>query len=221
MEKISIHSTYTKVSLYAKLTIGTAAAAAKPQDGAAKADLPAPKAADDGACADGSRTVARSQDGDTFTLSFEARAISVTRSITSETSEDAGGARPSESDRLSSGGRARALMDMLEAIAERRAQGHSGRRHHNPHFPKLADADDLAATMLDHWKREHAERGGSRRGFADELLGRLDKWRAGGSGSVSRVTLEVEEFRAEVSLKVTAGLGEWAGGEPDAPSPAT
>lgn len=216
MEKISIQSTYTKVSLYAKLTVGTGSVP-NPQD-SVKPALPAPKVGDDGACADGSRTVSSSRDGDIFSLSFEARAIQVTRSVTIETADDASGfGTPGESERLSSGGRVEALMDMLDALAERRAQGHSGRRHGHAHYPRLGDADDVAATMLDHWARELAERGGSRRDFADELRGRLDKWKSAGSESVSRVSVEVREFRSEVSLKVSAGLDDWSAEAPEGP----
>lgn len=217
MEKISIQSTSYRISLYAKGTVGVTGNAAKPQNGAGKSALPHadPKSADDGA--GGSKPVARSQDGDTFTFSVEARTIQVARSLTLESSDPAGFGSRAESDRLTSDGKVKALMDLLDQMADHRAQGHARGGHRGPHFPQLGDPEDVATRMLDHWGREHAERGGSRRDFADILRGRLDKWTSGGAESSSRTTMVVREFRAEVSIKVSAGIEAWASGEPETP----
>ena len=217
MDKISITSTYRELSLYAKVTLS--GPNAKTKDGQ---PLPAVKPDDGGTPAgttsgDGSALVARSQDGDTFTLSVEARAIQVSRKITIESSGkgDTCG-KSGESGRMAGDAHANALMDALD-----QASGHSHKHHKRAHghFPQLGDAEDLAARLREHWDREHAQKGGSRGDFADQVRQRLAAWDARkDSSSSSRVTVSYQEFRTEVSVRISASLDAWSGA--DAPGSA-
>ncbi len=206
MEKISIQSSYTQLSLYAKATL-TTGGTPKPQDGQA---VPAIKPDDGGAGGDGSALVARNQDGDTFTLSIEARAIQISRKITIETTNDGEGCgKPSESDRLSSHGQVNSLMDALDMST---GHTHKHQKRHHGHFPQLGDADDLAARLREHWDKEHAEKGGAREDFAEAIRKRLDAWKSKGESSANgRTTVSYEEFRTEVSIRISASLTAWAG----------
>ena len=165
-------------------------------------DRPARAKADDGAVGAGpseaGAPLARSADGDTFTLSVEARVIQVTESVTIESDGDC--ARPGEADRLARHGQVEGLMEALD-----RSHGH-GRRHG---YPRLADAEDVASRIAEDWDREFAARGGSRRDFAEALRQRLDRWRDAGSGA-RRMTLEHSEFHSEVAVRITERLGSWA-----------
>jgi hypothetical protein len=206
MEKLTIRSTYTQVDFYARLSLEGASARAK---GPGAGPLPNPGArtllkADDGAVPGQAPAPAdaRSADGDTFTLSVEARAVQVTESITIET-EDAGAAPDGAC--LPSG-----------------PSGPPGRPHaygRHPGYPRLADPEDVAARIAETWDQEHKARGGSRRDFAAATRARLDHWKSGGQGA-SRIRIEHEEFRSEVAIRLSARLEQWlnAGDPPDGPS---
>lgn len=205
MDKITIRSSYAQAGLYARSAAG---------DSKPSTETPKPSAAP--AAAGGG---ARSADGDTFTLSVHARAIRITSTVTVEAREDAGRrSRPGEAERFSAGGRVEALLEFLDRASDRGVPERPGRRR--AHFPELGDPEDLAARMLDHWAREHAERGCPRGEFAEELRGRLDRWRTGSASVTRTVSIEVVEFRAEVSLKVSAGIDAWAAAEPEGPAAA-
>jgi hypothetical protein len=203
MEKITIRSTYSEVSLYARWTASAAGKAipagdkppANPDDGGAAAKTQSPEKG----------VTARNADGDTFTLSVEARAIQVTETVTVESGsacgKPEGPAGPSRADRLD------ALMEALD-----RKHAHGDRRHR---YPDLIDPDDVADRAAEDWDREFAGRSGSRRDFAGSVRARLDRWASGG-GEARAIRAEHRAFRSEVAVQIGARLETWVGsGEPD------
>jgi hypothetical protein len=212
MEKISIQSTYTQVSLYARLS---GPASARKNGGTENA--PPDQAA--GALAHTADTkggeCARSKDGDTFSLSIEARTLQISQSITIENSGAEEGAnadaaeqskQPTGTDTFKTGGLVNALMDALKTISGKGDK-------HRPHFPGLSGPSDVANALLDQLDKLHAEKGGSKADFAAEIKKRLAGWKQ--AGSSTRVTVEYQEFRSEVRMQLTSGLDAWAQG-PDA-----
>jgi hypothetical protein len=197
MEKLTIRSTYTQVDLYARLSLQ---GPGKAQGAGARLQ------ADDGAAPGKAPAVpdARNADGDTFTLSVEARAVQVTESITIETEGPAGPA--GDAACLPSG-------PSEPSPAPDLPHGH-GRRHHG--YPRLADPEDVAARIAEAWDQEHKARGGSRQAFAAAARARLAHWKAGDHGA-PRMQVEHEEFRSEVAIRIEARLEQWANaGEPEA-----
>lgn len=213
MEKISLQSTYTRVSLYARLS-GPVNAKKAADPGDAPTDQTAGNTAGAVAEADGLKSgeCARSKDGDTFTLSIEARTLQISKTITIETTgsgdgADAAGAagqsqQPGGKDRLT--GMVSSLMDALKTMG-----GKNGKHRH--HFPHLSDPEDVANKILDRLDKDYAEKGGSKTDFAAEIKKKLADWKA--SGSSSRTTVEYQEFRSDVHMQLTSGLDSWAKGE--------
>ena len=226
MEKISIQSTYTQVSLYARLS--GPVSPKKPAAGDAAEGAPAAASASAENAADpGNGEIGRSKDGDTFTLSLEARTLRISESITIESGEGASAARatgsageagksdktgtagkPSEPERLTGSGLVSALMDALETIAETTGQGKPAGADgkHRPHFPRLSDTDDVADQVLSRLDQDHAAKGGSKDDFAAELKKRLGDWKSSAS---AKITVAYQEFRSEVHMKVSAGVDAW------------
>jgi hypothetical protein len=141
---------------------------------------------------------ARSPDGDTFTLSIEARAIQVTEtvSIGTERSEGMAAGAPEAS-------RAGRLEALLAALDRKPGEGH--RRHR---YPGLTDAADVAARAAEDWDREFAGRQVSRGEFAAGIRAGLDCW-AARPDTRSRST-EFRVFRSEVAVEIRARLDRWA-----------
>lgn len=216
MEKFTIRSTYSEVRLYARWTAyappggsGEAKVPARPDDSGNPANAQsAPKAA-----------TARNADGDTFTLSIEARAIQVSESISIE--NRTGGAKPSRAESPGPLSRAEAvarlqegrLQALLEALDRRHDQGE--RRHG---YPRLADAGDVAARAAEEWERDYAERAGSRREFAAGLREKLERWTAGHTDDRD-TGAELRVFRSEVAMRIDARLEDWAAAEDPAGIP--
>jgi hypothetical protein len=190
MEKISIRSAYSEVSLYARWS-ATAPGKPKAGDAGSPAGPANPALPDDGAAA-------RSSDGDTFTLSLEARAIQVSETITIETAGVAG--KPGGATESARPGRLEALMEALG-----RKRGHGDRRCR---YPGLADAADVAARAAEDWDREFAGHKGSRRDFAAGIRAGLDRWAAGGEAARPRAQ-EYRAFRSEVAVEISARLEIW------------
>jgi hypothetical protein len=236
MEKISYTASYTRISLYAQVSSATSAkkaqgANASGTDAAAADGAPLEIGNDKGG------RCQRNKDGDTFTLSIEAESIQVSGSYMVDGS---GGGAPSLEDLMKqqgeagksgdaaakthaldlagtgaadgsddiSGGFVKALLDAMEKMANR---GHHKRGHG---FPQLGDSQDVADKLLRHMREQHAEKGGSKAEFADDIKQRLDAWKP----SSSRMAVEYREFRSEVHMKLTAGLDAWAAGAQD-PAP--
>lgn len=203
MEKFTIRSAYSEVSLYARWTMAPGRSKpadgsnpVRPDDGAAEAKPQSPENA----------VTARNADGDTFTLSIEARAIQVSETVCIGTGS-AGGKTEGALD-AARAGRIGALREALE-----RNPGHGGRRHR---YPELADAADVAARAAEEWDREYARRPGSRRDFAAGIRSGLDRWMAGEGASRPRAE-EYRVFRSEVAVEISARLETWTGSaEPEA-----
>jgi hypothetical protein len=197
MEKISIRQTYTQVSLYARISS---------TEGGKKNGINGSAIPDDGkACAPKGNECGRSKDGDTFTLSIEARTLQVSQTITIETDDAAGGTgRAGEAERIT-GGFVNALLDAMD-----KADGkHRKPRHH---FPELTGPEDVASKVLEQLNRDHAEKGGTRLDFADAVKKRLADWKP----SAGRVSLEYQEFRSQVNMTISGALDAWAAAGPEA-----
>lgn len=231
MEKISYTASYTRISLYAQVSSSTAAK--KPQDAKALAADGAPVEIGN----DKGGHCQRNTDGDTFTLSIEAQSIQISGTYVSDDSGDAAKSledmikrrsgtgnsdEPSHALDLASlgatgdsdashglSGFAKALLDAMEKMAAKK--GHGG---HHRHSPQLGDSQDVADKLLEHLRQRHAEKGGSKAGFADDIKKRLDSWKP----SSQRVSMEYQEFRSEVRMKLTTGLDSWAGTQDAAPA---
>lgn len=231
MEKISFQATYTRISVYAS----SASGAGKPVDKAGTGDVPDPSGGGKechGPAQKGSaRTCQFSKDGDTFTLSIEARSIRISgttiiddsgkalsgpdrnvkdaRNLPSETSAWNGkdaeilGAEYLEGMGLPSDARlVNAFLDAMRKSGGEEGYGRQGRRHH---FPRLGDSEDLADRLMEHLGRQHAEKGGSRAEMADDARRRLQGWET----SASKVAMEYREFRGEARMKMDFGLDAW------------
>jgi hypothetical protein len=237
MEKISYTASYTRISLYAQVSSSTAAKKAPGANASAADGAPVEDSKEKGGHCQ------RSKDGDTFTLSIEAHSIQISGTYLSD---DSGGAGKSLEDLMKqrngtgksagpddaaareshaldlaglgaaegmgadddlSGGFVKALLDAMEKMAAKK--GHRGHRHH---FPQLGDSQDVADKLLAHLHQQHAEKGGPKADFADDVKKRLDAWKQ----SSQRVTMEYQEFRSEVRMKLTTGLDAWAAGSQDA-----
>ncbi|GEM_PF-4890310 len=112
---------------------------------------------------------------------------------------------------MTGAGFVQALMDALEKVAGKSGKGGHYKHHH--HYAELGDSQDVADKLIDHLKQQHAEQGGSMTNFADEVKKRLAEMQPAGS----RTTMEYQEFRSEVHMKLTMGLDAWVAGN----SPAT
>lgn len=202
MEKITIRQTYTQTSLYANFS---ATGGAKKKDG-----IPVDAVADDGkSCAHKGKECARSKDGDTFTLSIEARTLQVSRTITIETDDAAQvkSGRPSEEERVG-GGFVKALLEEMD-----KADGKYRKPRHL--FAPLSGPEDVAGKMLASLDSDHAAAGGTRLDFADAVKKRLEQWKP----SATRVTMEYQEFSSQVKLMMTGGLDAWARKDKDDSKP--
>ena len=199
MEKISIRQTYTQVSLYARISS---------TEGGKKQGIAGSAAPKDGnACPPKSDECARSKDGDTFTLSIEARTLQVSQTITIETNDAAGKtSRDGEAERLG-GGFVNALLDAMD-----KADGKHRKPRHQ--FPELTGPEDLASKVLEQLNRDHAEKGGTRLDFADAVKKRLADW----NPSAARVSVEYQEFRSQVKMTISGGLDAWAAGSAENPA---
>lgn len=206
MEKLSFQSSYSQVSLYARLT--TASGTAAPGATAKKADDGATPGTDGKAPAGEQRNA----DGDSFTLSIEARTMQVSESVTVEESGDAQAAQSASTDKL--GGAIDSFLDAFDKVG---GKGSHHKRHH--HFPQLGDAEDVAGQAMQHVDKEHSGKDCSRSEFADEIKGRLASWKA-----TKSVSVEYTEFREQVSISLSSSLDAWAQGNtnvtPGAAAPA-
>ena len=233
MEKISYTASYTRISLYAQASSSTAK---KAQDANASASDGA--AAETGA--DKLGHCQRSKDGDTFTLSIEARTVQISETYLSE---DAGQAGKSLEDLIrqrdgagkpdasgTAGSHALDLVGLGDAEDSDAADGLSGgfvkalldamekkaakkgHRGHGRHAPQLGDSQDVADKLLEHLRQQYAEKGGSKADFAGDIKQRLEAWKP----SSQRVAVEYQEFRSEVRMKLTMGLDSWAAAAQDA-----
>ncbi|MDQ3003216.1 MAG: hypothetical protein M3Y08_18395 [Fibrobacterota bacterium] len=191
MEKISIRQTYTQVSLYARIST---------TEGTKKNGVAGGAAPNDGnACPPKGDECARSKDGDTFTLSIEARSLQVSQTITIETDDAAGkSGRNGEAERLG-GGFVNALLDAMD-----KADGKHRKPRHQ--FPELTDPEDVASKVLEQLNRDHADQGGTRLDFADAVKKRLADWKP----SAARISVEYQEFRSQVNMAISGGLDAWA-----------
>jgi hypothetical protein len=72
-------------------------------------------------------------------------------------------------------------------------------------FPKLADAHDVAADLLDQIAKAHAVKGGSRAEFAAAVKRRLAAWKP----ESSQLGEAYRKFRAEVHGRLTRSLDAW------------
>ena len=66
----------------------------------------------------------------------------------------------------------------------------------------------MANQVLSRLDQDHAGKGGSKEDFAAEIKKRLGDWK---SASATKVTVEYQEFRSEVHMKVSTGLDAWLG----------
>lgn len=230
MEKISYTASYTRISIYAQVSSSTAAKKAQDANASATDGAPVENGKDKiGHCQ-------RSKDGDTFTLSIEAQTVQISGTYVSDASggrqslEDFikqrnGTGKSAESDKAAtshaldlaglgaaevsdtaedlSGGFVRALLDAMEMMEAKK--GHRGHRHS---YPQLGDPQDVAENLLKQLGQQYAEKGGSKADFADDVKQRPDAWKP----SSQRVTVEYQEFRSEVRMKLTSGLDSWAAG---------
>ncbi len=208
MEKFTIRSTYSEVRLYARWTAyappggpGDAKVPARPDDAGNPANAGPQKAA-----------TARNADGDTFTLSIEARAIQVSESISIETGTRTGGPTQPGADAAARLHESRSQA-LLEALERKHARG--DRRHG---YPQLSDAGDVAARAAAEWESGYAGRAGSRREFAADLRAKLERWTAGQTDG-RNTGAELRVFRSEVAMRIDARLENWVAAEDPAGIP--
>lgn len=230
MEKISFQATYTRISIYASSASGAGKAVDKA--GTGKAPDPSDGGKDghgsvqQGSVQQGSAgAYQRNKDGDTFTLSIEARSIQISGTLIIDDSgkalSDASAWKGRDAETfgaeylegLGLPSDARMVNAFLDAMRKYRegGDGHDGRgRQH--HFPRLGDAEDLAERLLEHLGRQQAETGGSRAELADGVRRRLNDW----ATPASKAAVEFREFRGEVRMKMNYGLDAWVASEADA-----
>lgn len=172
----------------------------------------------------------QNQDGDSFTMSLEARIIqiSMTRSddgalIAGQGTDRVKGKESQANDPQSGGlfgsGLVKALMqalggflgndgansvDMGSAVKTETAdnQVSEDRHHHHP----LGNPEDVASKVLQHLQQEHSEKGGSLQAFVDDVQKRMEIRRNGRSGK----TDQFSSFRIQVDSLITTGLTAWA-----------
>ncbi|MEO7427724.1 MAG: hypothetical protein ABI036_21250 [Fibrobacteria bacterium] len=179
MEKISIQTTYTRISIYARYS---GAASAKNGGANAGGEAETGKSGKSLECG-------RSKDGDTFSLSIEARTI-----------------RISESYEVSGG-------EALQAISGPHAkQGKDDRHRH--HFLSLENPGDVAENLLEQITRRHATQGGSKADAAADIKKRLADWKP----AAGKATVEYLEFRSQVHMRLSQGLDAWVQ-DRNAPAP--
>ena len=248
MEKISFQASYTRISLYAQVSAASAAkksrnaelndsGSATDDDGAVSGDPSgsAGKAGKAGHTEKAGSNCQRNRDGDTFTLSMEARSVQISGTLIVDDAgklpdgqdakkflTDMGMSKEAvaavlaktdgsdDIDRLSGAGFVNAFLDAMDKASSGR--GHQGQNGHRPHFPRLGDPQDVANALLDQLDRRHAEHGGSRSDFAERVKQRMANWKNPESqpSSTTRISVEYHEFRAEVHTLMTSGVDAWA-----------
>jgi hypothetical protein len=221
MENISIQSYSAQLRIYSR-----------------SADPPKPKLPDtsSGTSSEASSRSCdfQSKDGDTFSMSLEARIVQISMSRSDDGAQLGQGADDSQgsgalgSDSQSGGtsknGLLKTLMqalggflgndgagatDTVEALEPGSARG-QGPKHPHRHHP-MGNPEDVASKVLQHLQQEHAEKGGSLQAFVDQIQKRMENRREAGSGKTDGSS----DFRAQVDSLITSGLTAWAqtGGE--------
>ncbi len=217
MESISIQSYSAQLRIYSGST-----------------DPPKPKLSDPSS-GTSSNTASRSsdlqnQDGDSFTMSLEARIIQISMTRSDDGAQISGkgigrtqGTDSHENESQSGGvfgsGLVKALMQALggflgndgasatDKTAAVESDSIPEHEHHtHPRKSPMGNPEDVASKVLQHLQLEHAERGGSLQTFVDGIQKRMENRRndrnskADASGS----------FRSQVDSLITSGLTAWA-----------
>jgi hypothetical protein len=204
MDSSSVSFRYTRIQAYA----GTAGPSKALPDKPGQAATSSPARACDG----------QSKDGDTFTLSLEARILQV--SITQ--SDGGGGADASNALAAAQNGDdgsglVNALMKAVKDLFgqdgsadQGAADGVEGKKHHGHHHA-LKDPQDVADRVLKHLENEYAQSGGTRQDFADEVKKRMANRQASSQAN----SYGGSNFRGQVDALVSSGLEAWMQGGSD------
>ncbi len=217
MESISIQAYSAQLRIYSSST-----------------DPPKPKLVDPSS-GTSSNTASRSsdlqnQDGDSFTMSLEARIIQISMTRSDDGAQISGkgisrtqGMDSQENESQSGGvfgsGLVKALMQALGGLLGNdgasatdkavpvASDGIPEHKHHrHSRTGHMGNPEEVASKVLQHLQLEHAERGGSLQTFVDDIQKRMENRRndrnstADASGS----------FRSEVDSLITSGLNAWA-----------
>ncbi len=242
MEKISIQSTFTQVSLYARYTAANSAkknGAAGASDSANAAGAWKTAAEQSGAAGNGAAkgiACGQSKDGDTFSLSIEASMLQISETYTvtgdatgtdgvADTGASVGNAatngaattnadgKAADPERLTGGGLVHALMDALKSISGK--NGATGAKGANAkHHHHFPQLAD-AQDVADNLMRQIDGRYAAQGGSKADFAAEIKTRLADWKPNTGKVTVAYQEFRSEVHLKLTQGLDAWA--QSDAP----
>lgn len=192
MEKISQRTSHDPYAFNA-LPRAVVPAGSKPAD-----QETSPASGTHGLVANDSGASIRSQDGDTFTLSRQARTLR-------DAERTAAAAGTTDTDSAGQAG-----WKAAGPVGPDRPSTEDGRRYG---FPPLADAVDVAETLLSGINTARPAHGESKADFAESAKRKLRNWISGPAGN----TEAYPGFRGQVAERLIAGLVSWAadGQDPD------
>jgi hypothetical protein len=198
MESSSLSFSYTRIQAYASTAGPTKALSAS---GAEAASSGKPRHCD-----------GQSKDGDSFTLSLEARILQVSISQTDDGASLEAGTGQQGTDNGS--GLVKALMQAVkdafgqsgDSGVDDGSKALEGRGRHGHHHP-MRDPQDVADRALKHLQSDYAQNGGDMRDFIDEVKKRMAARGAPGKGYGHD-----GDFRNQVNTLVSQGLDDWMKG---------